>query len=760
MELSDKIYIFEGLLSAPAVRSDTETKLHLNYMKKIYTTILLALCVMSAAAQSPRAVIKSIMEGDAEKAIERLEKISLKTRNEMPEMCILAEAALLSMEHQNNESKLRSYDMLTTHIKQISESENIEKTLKGDDITLQDIIAMIEQQSLNAVLEIDTESTYRSYIALAEKGNHSNIKPVLCKLEEKIFEGVMGERSVEACNKFLAEFPESKHRAEVEAHRANIRYDEAIASTDEDVMELFIADYPKHERVGDVATRLMEQRYQRIVLSEKLDDMKWFVDRYPNHHEIESLKQMMANIEYPTLKDSREALEAFVEYYPNVRQVGEANSRIAIFQIIDRADIGEIFRYIKKHGYDRNYTRMQRSIAQKHGYIILTQDINAVSLVRFRTIEGKVGYLNHDGRVVVEPKYDLKSYAGLGISSRHATDVFECRADRGMAMVFLENRSGAINGSGQLVIPAEYTNIAFLDSEIICVKPSTEGEEQTRGMVKCAVYDYKGAKVADERVYSTSPGAATSNNWDTSWFTANVSIKDTQDEWEKSIYVEGKCVGSIYGGLHYITPHYRWFQTQNDEKINVISRTGNITTLNFLSYELTVIYNNIIIAESISSGNRCVIDLDKQAIISKDKFRNMWAMNEGVILVQYLDNSFGFVDSNFEPCIKQSYDRAFSFSCGTAAVIKGTQAYLIDREGNKISTIYDDIAPLAGYKGLYKVMLNNKCGIIDANNDIIVEIEHEPIKQSHYSSEKLSSITCNNGVIEWSDGSKSLIFSK
>ena len=135
-------------------------------------------------------------------------------------------------------------------------------------------------------------------------------------------------------------------------------------------------------------------------------------------------------------------------------------------------------------------------------------------------------------------------------------------------------------------------------------------------------------------------------------------------------------------------------------------------------------------------------------------------MNEGVILVQYLDNSFGFVDSNFEPYIKQSYDRAFSFSCGTAAVIKGTQAYLIDKEGNKISTIYDDIAPLAGYKGLYKVMLNGKCGIIDANNDIIVEIEHEPIKQSHYSSEKLSSITCINGVIEWSDGSKSLIFSK
>ena len=87
-------------------------------------------------------------------------------------------------------------------------------------------------------------------------------------------------------------------------------------------------------------------------------------------------------------------------------------------------------------------------------------------------------------------------------------------------------------------------------------------------------------------------------------------------------------------------------------------------------------------------------------------------------------------------------------------------AYLINKEGKQVSTIYDDIAPLAGCNGLYKVMINGKCGIIDANNDIIVEITHEPIKQNIYTSDKLSSIVCNNGVIEWGDGSKSLIFSK
>ena len=733
--------------------------LHLSYMKKICTTLLSILCVISAMAQSPRAVIKSIMEGDKPKAIERLEKINLKTRNEMPEMCILAEAALLNMEEQSEADKLRGYEMLATHISEIRESLNSEKVFKGDDTTLDEVIRTIEQRSFEAVVAKNSETAYRDYLRLAAIGNHSDITTIRKKLETKVYEGIIKQRSIGACDAFLSEFSESEYRPEVEAHRTNLYYDEAMKTTDEAIMESFIANFPDHERVDNVTTRLMEQRYKRIVRSEDINQMRWFVDRYPNYHLMDSLKQIMANIEYPTLEDSREALEAFVEYYPKVRQAAEAKSRIVVFRIIERGDIGEIFQYIKKSGYDRNYTRMQHAIAKKHGYIILSQDINTVSLIRFRTIDGKVGYLNHEGRVAVEAQYELKGYMGLGIPSKHAKDIFECTTERGMALVIKDNKMGAINSQGRPVIPTEYTDIAFLDNEVICVKSNSASADQ-RGVLNCSVYDYKGVKVADERNYTTGPSATTFHNWDTTWFSTHVTIKDSYDEWEKSLYVDGKYIGSAYGGFHELTPHYRWFQAQNDEKINVISRNGNVITLNFHSYDIEVIYNNIVMAESISSGNRCVIDLDKQSIISKDKFRDMWAMSDDVILVQYLDNSFGFVGRNLTPVINQRYDRAYSFSCGTAAVIKGSQGYIIDKSGKQISAYYDDIAPLSGCKGLYKVMLNGKCGIVDANDDIIVEIEHQPIKQSHYTSDKLSSVNCTNGVIEWGDGTKSLIFSK
>lgn len=727
-------------------------------MKKTALLLLTLLSLTTVMAQSPRAVIKSIVDGDQQKAQEKLEKINLKTRNEMPEMCILVEAALLSMESQSDENKLRGYEMLATHIGAIRSSIDIEKTFKGSDITFDELVALIEKNSLSVVMTKDDEATYRSYIALAKRGEHSNLESVATALEENIYKRVMSKRSVDECSAFLDEFPQSKHSAEVDAHRTSLRYDEAMATTNEAIMEQFISDFPQHEKLDNVATRLMEHRYKRVVRSENINEMRWFVDRYPNYHDMDNLKQMMANMEYPTLKDSREALEAFVDYYPKVRQTNEAKSRIAVFNIIEGGDIGKIFQYIKSNGYDHSYPRMQRSIFEKHGYLILTPDINTVELVRFRTMDGKVGYLGLDGKVVAEPQYELKGYIGLGIQSIHSNDIFECTKERGVAMVIKDGKIGVINRRGELIIPAEYSDIAFLNTEIICSPSGTQSHGS--GTYTCNVYDYDGKSIATDHEYNIGPGSATFNNWDTTWFNANVTLKDSLEEWVKNIYVDGKFVGSAYGGFHPLTAHYRWFQAQNDDKINVISRNGEITSLTFQSYDIEVIYNNIIMAESISSGNRCVIDLDKRQIISKDKFRDMWAMSDGMILVQYLDNSFGYVDSNLNAALNQRYNRAYSFSCGTAAVIVGSQAYLIDKSGKQISSIYDDIAPLSGYKGLYKVMRNGKCGIIDANDEVVVAIEHEPIKQSHYSSDKLQSIHCTNGIIEWGDGSKTLIFSK
>jgi hypothetical protein len=730
-------------------------------MKRATTIIaIFLLAIASLEAQSPRVVLKSIVEGDKLKAVERLEKINIKTRNEMPEMCLLAEAAVLCMADQTLSDMMHGYDKFATHRESILTSENLEKVFKGSDISLEEIIQRIESNSYDAVKAENSEESYRKYLALAIKGEHTELEDIKLQLEYVVHENVLKQRSVEACDEFIAEFPTSKHVEAIKRHRAKILYDNAMNSSNEEILERFIAEYPDYERLSDVTTRLMDMRYKRIVRSENIEQMRWFVDLYPNYKEISRLKQVMANIEYPTLKDSREELEAFIAYYPNVRQISEVKSRLNICKIVEECNIGEIFRYIKQHGYEPSYTRMQRAIFEKHGQLILTDDITKVSLVRFCNKEGKVGYLNLEGRVVVAAEYEYRAYVGMGIPSDKSRDVFECLASRGLAIVIKEGKYGAINSRGEVIIPTQYRDIAFLNNEVACVvsTESNNNGQWNNTTYVCTTYDYQGTKLEDERRYETGYGNASLNNWDTTWFNTNVSIKDSLDEWEKSIYVNGKYVGTAYGGFHTLTPNYRWFQVKGDEKINVIARNGNVVTLNFHSYDIEIIYDNIIMAESISSGNRCVIDLDKQSIISKDKFREMYPMSCNMILVQYIDNSFGFVNRSLSTAITERYDRAYSFSCGTAAVIKGGIGYLINSEGKQVSATYDDIAPLAGHKGLYKVSKSGKCGIIDGNDQIVVPIEYEPAKTGHYTNDKLSSVQSVAGVIEWANGVKTTIF--
>ena len=126
-------------------------------MRKI-TLILLAsslCCVLYA--QSPKAVFKGLEENDIVKNTARFEKISNKTREKMPEMCYLAEAALLNMPKQLGTNKLRGYEILSEHIEDIRNSANIEKSFHNLDITLDDVIKNIENESSNYLMSLDTE---------------------------------------------------------------------------------------------------------------------------------------------------------------------------------------------------------------------------------------------------------------------------------------------------------------------------------------------------------------------------------------------------------------------------------------------------------------------------------------------------------------------------------------------------------------------------------------------------------------------------
>ena len=153
-------------------------------MRRVIAIILAVFITGGIYAQSPKAVFKGLEENDIAKNTARFEKISNKTREKMPEMCYLAEAALLNMPKQLGTNKLRGYEILSEHIEDIRNSANIEKSFHNLDITLDDIIRNIENESSNYLMTLDTERDYVIYISWAKRGGHPNISQIESRLED------------------------------------------------------------------------------------------------------------------------------------------------------------------------------------------------------------------------------------------------------------------------------------------------------------------------------------------------------------------------------------------------------------------------------------------------------------------------------------------------------------------------------------------------------------------------------------------------
>ncbi|MBQ5738595.1 MAG: WG repeat-containing protein [Alistipes sp.] len=730
----------------------------------------LLLTTTIAMAQQPRAIFKSIYEGDKDRANELIDKITGSRNYSTPEVTLLARALMYCMFESDNHFKIESgYSLyVENYAKILKNIEEIEKILKEGDISYEQVVRDIENLSFEAAKSINTEEVFRRYYDLARISNHAKLEEIYLCVQRSAYENLRRARTEQACLDFIAEFPNSEFCLEVEALRADIRYDQARYSDDEAELVRFIEEFSTYKYVKTIEDRLMNVRLSAAKQSRDIALLREFVELYPNYSEMRTLKREMAKLEYPTIEDTKEALEAFRQYYPGAEQEGEVKSRIRVFNIIEQCDIREIFSYILSNGYDRNYPRLHRAIAEKFGYIILTEDIREVSLVRFVDESGRIGYLSLDGSVRVSPRYELRVYSDMDLPCQVSGNIFEMLKKRGastsnnvkpeIAVVSIDGKYGVINSSGQESISPQYHNIALLDNEIVCVCPGSapEGVDYV-----CDIYNYNGL-ILEQNVHIIAENYF---NWDAKWFEGyrGAEFKDDYDPWVKELYFGSEYQCSISGGLHFLTPNYRWFKMDEDSRLYYIARNGVLESIPYQSYDIRIIYDDVILAYHGTYDERHAIDLSSgRRVDNTRQFRDMYPISEELIRVQFSsDNKYGFVAKSMNVMINARYDDAYDFSCGTAAVMLNGKGYLIDKRGNIASDEYDKIAPIEGCKGLYAVMRDGKCGIINSCNDIVVEIKYMPKRStSSYRGDDLHGIVCKAGVVEWDGGEKTPIYTR
>ena len=689
-------------------------------MRRLTILLVLLLAAECVVAQNPKAVFKSLEGGDILTTTDKFEKINDKTREKMPSMCQLAEAALLNMPRQAGADKLRGYEILANSIQNIRSSADADKVFKGLNITLEQVIADIENSSCDYVVSLDEERSYVLYIDMARRGGHPRLEELEQRLEYRRYRCAIDGKSVEECDYFLALYSESKYLAEVESHRKALRFSEAVAASDEATMERFLADYPDHTNASRVAARLMQVRYERIFKSDDLDDMKWFVSLYPGHKNMDAMKQMMADLEFPILQSTCEALESFIAYYPKVSQLSEVRLRLQRAKIIEQGSIADFVNYVKSYGCDSIYSELLRHIYTHTKRYIITPDYSEVTLLHFANEQGLAGYMDLKGNVVIEPKYSCERVE-CGAGRYNAFMLSEFTQNRPVAVVKLNGNWGVIDTKGNAVVPHKYQLVTIYNNRIYAVADTSrsftnEQDENCEDVgYYCDIYSFSG------ELLKSNEGAYLAGDA----YMLHYRQFETND-------------GAVRGA--YLTPKYAITRYNNHTRL--LGRDGKEVSIGWESDE--GITDNIVVINLNENGmtGRYYVDLDSFQAIKRCPWQRVYPMSCGRAMV-FDGAKYGFINKDFELVIPCKYDITYSttFNCGLMMVSEGGKTQLIDINGKVVSDnpgeLYDLQAALSFDYNLPGIFIEGNKGkyrVFDASGHTLVELEsaYRPVVIGNY----------------------------
>ena len=701
-------------------------------MRRIAISIAFILLSQLAIAQSPKAVLKGLAENDIVKNTERFERISDKSREKMPEMCYLAEAALLNMPNQMGANKLQGYEILATHIDAIRLSPDIEKTFQGLDITLEQVIATIENNSYDYVTTQQSERSYVIYINWAKRGNHPRLAELEAKLEELRYTHTMASSSIEDCDFFIATYAQSKYFDEVNNHRTTLLYNEAMASGNEKLIESFIANYPNYPETPNASQHLMTMRYNRIFGRSEADiaQMKWFVERYPNHDNIAELKQLMADIEFESLPSTSETLSTFIAYYGDVAQRSEAQRRLHLALVIERGSIRDFVDYVRTYGYDQFYSMMTRHIWHHIKRHVITTDLSDVTLLRFAAEDGKVGYMDFDGNVVVEPIYDAKQ-VDFGIARYNNAMLSEFTADRQYVAVRLHGAWGVINNKGESIVENRYKALTIFNNQIYAATETAVNESDDFETIAyiCDIYE------ADGQLIKSGERCEFSTSLSEREFIDNSGIMRSS----------------------YITPNY--YIEQSNGKRYIVDRNGNgyPTDWRFV----TGVTNDIAVVDAKSEDGdtkRYFANLNTRELIEECPYSRVYPMSCGLAAVFVDGAGYGFINEELKLQIPAQYafDHATRFNCGLMVVHDNDGTYsLINTKGDTLLTTHSEIEDIQasdnhGYNqpGLFLLSDGTLHTLIDTTGSVLAIIE----SQNKPWVEGIELVTYNNTRVKFNFG--------
>lgn len=337
--------------------------------------------------------------------------------------------------------------------------------------------------------------------------------------------------------------------------------------------------------------------------------------------------------------------------------------------------------------------QVSKSYPHNTSYISTGEFYDDMSLVG---ISGKCGYVNRDGKEVVECIYDFIDYFHEGLASAS-----------------INRKFGYIDKEGNVVIPFIYDNAERFSEGLAAVKINNLWgfiDKNGNEVVPC-VYDSTGI---------FSEGLAAVKIWGEGW-----GYIDRYGH--LTIQPKYSVVEKFHNGIAIVRIDTWCAGCFVDSKYGCIDKEGNIV-VDFIYDNLSILDNGLIEAQAEDKWG-CITNQGEVIIPFIYDFLS-FGDDDTDIAVAEIEGKFGFIDKTGNTIIPCTYDYAdCEFSEGCVGVKKDGKGGFIDKAGNVvIPFIYDDVGYFS--QGLARIRVGmkeidgkydyGKCGFINKCGEKVI----------------------------------------
>ncbi|WP_254449339.1 WG repeat-containing protein [Anabaena sp. UHCC 0253] len=335
-------------------------------------------------------------------------------------------------------------------------------------------------------------------------------------------------------------------------------------------------------------------------------------------------------------------------------------------------------------------------------------------------ISGKIGYINTQGKLVIDAKFGT----GGTITSNFSAD--------GLAAASSNNKCGYIDKTGKTVINFIYNTCYDFSEELALVSEVINSMKQE---YKYSYIDKSGNTVIDFeklgfKLYNPSSFDSQPLNFSEGLTLYQMKDQDKLDRIDQKVgFIDksGKIIipAQFAGATKFsegLSLIFFKFRTNDDESstFGFIDKTGKLV-IDLSSTDITLVsLFSEDLASVMNKNNRKWGFIDTTGkIVIEPQFDLVGQFSEGLAEVE-VNNKWGFIGKSGNIVINPTFERVQKFSEGLAAVRLNDKWKFIDKNGNTVINLIDEYPEEPFSNGLARIgNKNSEYGYIDKSGNYV-----------------------------------------